>query len=100
MNLDTMIRALVRDELRAAGLLPTAPPSPPVGVVARFAATLAPGEVVRAAELYRRFGAWLEGEGIGAESAPTAAAFGRYVVATGLVTRRRDPRGRCYTVRP
>lgn len=100
MTFETKIRALVRDELRAAGLLPPAPSSPPVGAVARFAATLAPGEEVRAAELYRRFLEWRTGQGLTAEPAPTAASFGRQMRATGLVTRRRDMRGRYYTARP
>jgi len=85
-TLDAVVRRIVREEL--AALVTPPPPEPeadPGEDVARFLATLRPGESAGAADLYLRWMAWA-GAGESAHRL-TGTAFGRLVMKSGMVDR-------------
>lgn len=94
-DLNVVVRAIVREELKR--LVPAAllrPPPPEGDPVAAFLRALAPGSEVGAAELYRRF---CEAQGA-AERRRSIQWFGRRVRASGLVRAEHRRQGEVYVV--
>jgi hypothetical protein len=94
--LPELVRAAVREELRAL-LASTVPPSTADEEhVAAFLRTLTPGREYAAATLHAAFQAWARAEG---HPEVTVRAFGLRAMASGLVSRHDRAHGRAYVVR-
>lgn len=95
-SIDSMIRAIVREELAACAPRAT-PPAATLDPVGAFVATLARGSDIGASELYRGFLAWREAHGL--PLAPmTIQRFGRRLTHVGSVRRYETGRGSRYAV--